>query len=80
MKIKNFFKNSTPTDEGVDLHYAYMRGLNIIDSTDNLLQHKSCVNYIELFEKITGENFIKAPVKKINERINTNIKNYFNRI
>ncbi len=51
MKIKNFFKNSTPTDEGVDLHYAYMRGLNIIDSTDNLLQHKSCVNYIELFEK-----------------------------
>tara|TARA_Y100000768_G_C23963315_1_gene676574 strand:- start:725 stop:1675 length:951 start_codon:yes stop_codon:yes gene_type:complete len=36
--------------------------------------------YIELYEKITGENFIKAPINKINERINTNIKNYFNRI
>jgi hypothetical protein len=51
MKNQNFFKNPT-SNGGVDEHYAYMRGLNIIDSTDNLLQYESCVNYIELFERM----------------------------
>ena len=33
--------------------------------------------YIELYEKITGKVFLKAPVNKINERIQSNILNYF---
>ncbi len=36
--------------------------------------------YIELYEKITGKVFLKAPVNKINERIQSNILNYFGQI
>ncbi|MDR2804165.1 MAG: phosphoribosylaminoimidazolesuccinocarboxamide synthase, partial [Dysgonamonadaceae bacterium] len=32
--------------------------------------------YIELFEKITGETFVKADTERIAERIETNVKNY----
>ncbi|WP_378187408.1 phosphoribosylaminoimidazolesuccinocarboxamide synthase [Aquimarina sp. W85] len=34
--------------------------------------------YIELYEKITGETFIKAPVDAIEKRIETNVLAYFN--
>lgn len=32
--------------------------------------------YIELYEKITGEHFVKAPVDNIEERIENNVLNY----
>ena len=35
--------------------------------------------YIELYEKITGKNFIKASLDDIPKRIQTNIDNYLNR-
>ena len=34
--------------------------------------------YIELYEKITGLEFVKEKVNQINKRIETNILNYFN--
>jgi phosphoribosylaminoimidazole-succinocarboxamide synthase len=36
--------------------------------------------YIELYEKITGKFFSKAPIDKINERIQSNILNYLDQI
>ena len=33
--------------------------------------------YIELFENITGKNFVKADLNDIEDRIETNILNYF---
>lgn len=36
--------------------------------------------YIELYEKITGEQFVKAPGDKIEERIENNIKNMLARL
>jgi len=35
--------------------------------------------YIELYENITGETFVKADVSNIEKRINENIKAYFNK-
>jgi phosphoribosylaminoimidazole-succinocarboxamide synthase len=32
--------------------------------------------YIELFENILGEKFVKADITNINERIETNVLNY----
>ena len=34
--------------------------------------------YIELYEQITGESFVKAPVANVEERIRTNVTNYLN--
>ena len=36
--------------------------------------------YIELYEKITGEGFIKAPNEYISKRIQKNIKSYLKKI
>ena len=36
--------------------------------------------YIELFEKITGEAFVKAPIDDIQERIESNVLEYLNSI
>jgi phosphoribosylaminoimidazole-succinocarboxamide synthase len=33
--------------------------------------------YIELYEKITGKNFVKADISAINHRIENNLKDYF---
>jgi hypothetical protein len=62
MKKQNFFKNPTSNGEG-DATFAYMKGLNIIDSTDNLLQYESCVKYIELFERMFPKE------NKLNQRL-----------
>jgi phosphoribosylaminoimidazole-succinocarboxamide synthase len=34
--------------------------------------------YIELFEKITGEKFVKEDLVNIENRINKNVTNYLN--
>lgn len=36
--------------------------------------------YIELFEKVTGEKFVRHPVKDLANRVNTNINNYLQTI
>jgi phosphoribosylaminoimidazole-succinocarboxamide synthase len=36
--------------------------------------------YIELYEKITGEGFIKAPNEYISKRIQKNIKSFLKKI
>ena len=36
--------------------------------------------YIELYEKITGENFIKADTSSIENRIERNVLDYLSRI
>ena len=33
--------------------------------------------YIELYEKITGSNFVKSDIKDIHSRIQENVENYF---
>jgi phosphoribosylaminoimidazole-succinocarboxamide synthase len=32
--------------------------------------------YVELYENITGESFVKADISNIQERIETNVLNY----
>ena len=46
---------------------------------DNLIMSISN-RYIELYEKITGEGFIKAPNEYISKRIQNNIKSYLKKI
>ena len=36
--------------------------------------------YIELYEKITGENFVKANTTNIAQRIKENVLNYLDRM
>jgi phosphoribosylaminoimidazole-succinocarboxamide synthase len=36
--------------------------------------------YIELYEKITGETFVKAPIDNIQERIESNVLEYLKSI
>ena len=36
--------------------------------------------YIELYEKITGQKFVKAPIENIHQRIETNVQNFLKRI
>ena len=36
--------------------------------------------YIELYEKITGENFVKADTTNIDQRIKENVLNYLDRM
>jgi phosphoribosylaminoimidazole-succinocarboxamide synthase len=50
-------------------------GQQIPEMTDEYIQTVS-ERYIELFEKITGENFVKADVEDINSRIEKNVLNF----
>ena len=52
-----------------------LEGQQIPEMTDNYIQTVS-ERYIELYENILGEKFIKASVSDINERIENNVLNY----
>ncbi|MBA3985210.1 MAG: phosphoribosylaminoimidazolesuccinocarboxamide synthase, partial [Flavobacteriales bacterium] len=53
-----------------------LEGQQVPEMTDAYVQTVS-ERYIELYEKITGEPFIKAEVFSIKERIEKNVKLYF---
>lgn len=50
-------------------------GQEIPNMTDEYIETVS-ERYIELYEKILGEKFVKADISRINERIETNVVNY----
>ena len=50
-------------------------GQEIPNMTDEYIETVS-ERYIELYEKILGEKFVKADISNINERIETNVLNY----
>jgi phosphoribosylaminoimidazole-succinocarboxamide synthase len=50
-------------------------GQQVPEMTDDFVQSVS-ERYIELYEKITGEKFVKADVSKILDRVESNIMNY----
>jgi phosphoribosylaminoimidazole-succinocarboxamide synthase len=52
-----------------------LEGQQIPEMTDSYIQTVS-ERYIELYENILGEKFIKAPIADINKRIETNVLNY----
>jgi len=54
-------------------------GQQIPEMTDEFVQQVS-ERYIELYEKITGETFVKAAISTINSRIEDNIKKYLNEL
>jgi len=53
-------------------------GQQIPDMTNEYIETVSD-RYIELFENILGEPFVKADITNINERIETNVLNYLNK-
>ena len=54
-------------------------GQEIPNMTDEYIETVS-ERYIELYEKILGEKFVKADISSINERIETNVVNYLKSI
>ena len=56
-----------------------LEGQNTPHMSDKYIQSVSD-RYIELFEKITGETFVKAPIDDIQERIENNVLEYLNSI
>lgn len=54
-------------------------GQQIPDMTDAYIESVS-ERYIELYENILGEKFIKADISNINERIETNVLNYLDKL
>ena len=56
-----------------------LEGQNTPQMSDKYIQSVSD-RYIELFEKITGETFVKAPIDDIQERIENNVLEYLNSI
>ena len=56
-----------------------LSGQKLPKMNDNLIMSIS-KRYIELYEKITGERFIKAPNEYISKRIQNNIKSYLKKI
>ncbi|PKP47992.1 MAG: phosphoribosylaminoimidazolesuccinocarboxamide synthase [Bacteroidetes bacterium HGW-Bacteroidetes-12] len=54
-------------------------GQQIPEMTDEFVNEIS-ERYIELYEKITGETFVKAAISSINSRIEDNIKKYLNEL
>ena len=55
------------------------KGQQVPEMTPEIVESISD-RYIELYEKITGEQFVKAPGDKIEERIENNIKNMLARL
>ncbi len=53
-------------------------GQNIPNMTEEYIETVS-ERYIELYENILGEKFVKAEVTKINERIESNVMKFFNK-
>ncbi len=56
-----------------------LEGQTVPEMSDDYIESVS-ERYIELYESITGENFIKADVSNIHERIGINVSNYLNSI
>lgn len=54
-----------------------LEGQNLPEMTDAYISEISN-RYIELYENITGENFIKADLNNIHERIHNNVVKYLN--
>jgi len=52
-----------------------LEGQKIPEMTDEYIETVS-ERYIELYEKILGEKFIKADISNINERIEKNVLSY----
>jgi phosphoribosylaminoimidazole-succinocarboxamide synthase len=53
-----------------------LEGQSVPEMSDDYINIVS-ERYIELYENITGETFVKADVSKIDERINNNVLEYF---
>ena len=56
-----------------------LEGQNTPHMSDEYIQSVSD-RYIELYEKITGETFVKAPIDNIQERIQRNVLEYLKSI
>ncbi len=56
-----------------------LEGQTVPEMSDAYIESVS-ERYIELYESITGEDFIKADVSNIHERIGVNVSNYLNSI
>lgn len=54
-----------------------LEGQQIPEMSDDYVNSVSD-RYIELYEKITGDTFVKGDLENIEERINTNVVNYLN--
>jgi phosphoribosylaminoimidazole-succinocarboxamide synthase len=50
-------------------------GQQIPEMTDEIVNQIS-ERYIELYEKVTGEKFVRYPINQLEERVNTNISKY----
>ena len=60
-------------------NFQGLNGQNIPFMTKEYIKTVSA-RYIELYEKIIGENFIKADTKNINRRIEKNVMDYLSRV
>ena len=60
-------------------NFQCLNGQNIPFMTKEYIKTVSA-RYIELYEKIIGENFIKADTKNINRRIEKNVMDYLSRV
>lgn len=60
-------------------HFQGKEGQEIPVMTDEYIQTVSD-RYIELYEQIIGEPFVKADITNIEERINTNVTNYISNL
>ncbi len=56
-----------------------LEGQTVPEMSDDYIESVS-ERYIELYESITGENFLKADVYNLQERIGQNVSNYLNAI
>ena len=54
-----------------------LKGQSVPEMSDSYIESVS-ERYIELFENITGETFVKADISNIHERIGQNVANYLN--
>ena len=63
----------------ISKNFQGLKGQKIPIMTENYIKTVSS-RYIELYEKITGENFIKADTSSIENRIERNVLDYLSRI
>lgn len=61
----------------MDNGFQGQQGQQVPEMTDEIVTSIS-ERYIELFEQITGENFVRADLSNVAERIETNIRAYLN--
>jgi phosphoribosylaminoimidazole-succinocarboxamide synthase len=61
----------------IENEFQGKEGQQVPDMTDELVESVS-ERYIELYEKITGEKFVKADTSNVNERIEKNLLSFLN--